>query len=346
MKFDALSTPAAVAYRAAWHVKNPVHETEASIQRMLSRGNYTPAEAKEAILNNPDNIKAQHTYELWANDVPCYLAKDVHAKLLVVTPFAQWRYQNGVPIQLAAWQAAYLLKALRPRYTPLNRAKQLDALFGEPEETYNDDGEVVTPEVVMRVARHPQGFTVTDGSPERAKTKVGRVYGSWRVVEPLSSTENTAGNNRVMYRCACTTCGDLRDLSYHSIANTVCKTCKTKQWRATKMAEPIILYINAKGQLYKPHGQNDIPQDAVGFCKISEFAQWTELVPVSGKILKSDLLLVPLQDYEGPVQAKLKEAEPEEPTPVQEKPHDPHDIPLPTADDLVGLDELPDMEGF
>ena len=342
MAISPFATTAAAAYKAAWHVKNPAVETEASIQRMLARGNYTLAEAKEVIAANPLNIEAQNTYNIWISETPCYLAKDVHAKLLVVTPFAQWRYQNGVPLQLAAWQAAFLLKTLRPRYTPLAVHKDLDSLFGEPPAISPhapDAPDDANPHV--RIAKHPKGFTVTDGSPERQRTKVGRVYGGWRVVEPLSEGENTAHNTKVMYRCACTSCGDVRDISYHSIGNTVCRTCKSKRFRATKLSTPVILYINASGQLYKPATFNDIPEDAVGFVKITENATWTDLTPAVGKVLKADMLLRPLESAEIPIAERLHEEE--APTPVVETPHDPHDIPLPSVDDFVELDELPEM---
>lgn len=329
---NPLSTAKFRAFQASnWLVNNPAHTKEAAIHLLVSRGNYTRAEAEIQVSSNPAVANDEKAYAVWSSNTPAYLTRDIHKALGVLTPYTKWRWRYQLPVAVSACEAAFLIREMQPSYLTPTEKGHLNALFDEPPEGVKDHA---------RQPRHPKGFTVVMSGEGRLKSKVGRTYGSWKLESCLSTTENTASGAKVIYRCRCTQCGTQRDIAYHSLRAVVCKSCGMRKTAGRSM-DPIVLYISADGRVMRPYSVDNVPAEAVALVRLSEYDSFTELVPMTQKAIKANLLLQPVQDHEGEVKAVLK---PEEAEPV--KPHDPHDIPLPTADDLVGLDELPDMEGF
>jgi hypothetical protein len=240
-------------WQAAWTLPlSPRAVREQEKQNYLALG----GSARHFALYSPltDAFYASEaTYESWVNLEKQYSPRHLFKALNYSSTYTRWQTSNKIPDPLDIREATFLMQW----FDRLSKRQ----VFGKLDlETY----------------RHP----VPPGEWVKFKSKVGNVYGTWRVKACLSESEATRDNPR--YEVECMACGhEAKDFSYRRLSHP-CPACE-KAGRSAKIlsnheGKPISLTI-----WQMPDGVtvgNTMPEGALAKAvqtKVGEIVPWERL---------------------------------------------------------------------
>ena len=181
-------------------------ESPAAEYERKERNAKLDARRTEFTFIEPPTRQAVEVYKAWGDDTPLYAPKHIYDFTDLSYSFTVWRKAHNLPKLLTYKQAVYLMLVLAqsPHY-------KLKKGFDE-----------VIKKRLKRNSSHLFGVGEVETS---FKTKINKVYGTWKFLECLSESENTSNNASVIYRAVCRVCDFEEKVDYRYVA-LKCHNCR------------------------------------------------------------------------------------------------------------------------
>lgn len=211
---------------------------------------------------------AELVWQKWQDDEPLYSPHNIYRMFDTTLGYNQWKKNHNLPDLLTYRQTLWLLKtaSTSPRFK-FKIGKRAIAKNLCREECY--------------------GHLFEIGAKYSAvKTKVGRKYGSIKLLECLSEDETTTNNANVYYKAVCEECGfEFPRFNYRHISRP-CPECTRASKAASigkkqiKFRNPITVYMVENGSILMSHTK---PEDAVAYAVVTQYNQLTAWVYFGGR---------------------------------------------------------------
>lgn len=204
----------------------------------------------------PQARAAQAVWQKWADDEPLYSPHYIYKLFDTTLGYNQWKKNHNLPDLLTYRQTIWLLKTA-------SSSERFRFKLGKRSIAKN-----------LCKEDHLGHLFETGERSTAAKTKVGRKYGSIKLLECLSEDETTSHNANVYYKAVCEECGyEFPRFNYRHVSRP-CPEC-TRLSRVARAGvkrvmfrNPVTVYSTANGSILMSPKR---PPDAVAYAVITQF---------------------------------------------------------------------------
>lgn len=206
----------------------------------------------------PEQRKAQAVWESWSADELLYSPYHIYKLLHTTLGYTKWKANHNLPNLLTYRQTAWLLKTACASEHFKFRTGKLAHAQNLCSDKYTNH--------LFELGEKGAGV----------KTKVGNIYGTWRLLELLSEDEVTTGNANVYYKAKCEICNtEFPKFNYRHMSKA-CPECAKKTRisvsvnKVIRLRNPITIYLMPSGQVRLSASK---PEDAAAWMTFTEADQ-------------------------------------------------------------------------
>lgn len=196
--------------------------------------------------------KEQAVWEQWRDGVRLYSPYQIYKLLDTTLGYSQWLKNHNLPELMDYVETLFLLRTLQAsKYYRVKKTQEEHLAH------------------LVEPTRAKHFFEV--GPQRRApKTKVGRIYGTWKLLECLSESELTSNNRTLFYKAECMVCGTVVDKFNYRYVARPCTNCANLTKVNRKLKNPITIYLNEDGTLVI---SPEKPRSAIAYATFEEANQ-------------------------------------------------------------------------
>jgi hypothetical protein len=206
----------------------------------------------------PEQRQAQAVWQMWQDDHLLYSPYNIYKLLKTTLGYAKWKANHNLPDLMTYRQTVWLLKtacASEHFKFKLGMRAHAKTLCSEKYTGH-----------LFEVGEKGAGV----------KTKVGKVYGTWRLLSLLSEDEVTSNNANVYYKAKCEVCNtEFPKFNYRHMSKPCPECAKASRIsvstkKVVRLRNPISIYLMPSGQILLSGKR---PEDATAMMTFTEADQ-------------------------------------------------------------------------